>query len=107
MNRFLPDSASEISVDVDLPLGRVLNKYVATDQTEISVDLGDVVCIVQTLEDGWLFVGLSVGRGVMLMCLDGQVGPRCNSELDVDCAQQSLFSVKIQKKVPRRHCRCL
>ena len=56
MNRFLPDSASEISVDVDLPLGRVLNKYVATDQTEISVDTGDVVCIVQTLEDGLFFL---------------------------------------------------
>ena len=79
----MPDSASEISVEVDLPRGRVLNRHVATDQTEISVNLGDVVCIVQTLEDGLFFVGLSVGRGVMLMCFgwagwtEVQLGTRC------------------------------
>ena len=65
----MPDSVSEISVEVDLPRGRVLNKYVATDQTEISVDMGDVVHIVQPLEDGLsLFVCLSVGRDALLMC---------------------------------------
>jgi len=102
-NRLLPDSASEVSVDVDLPLGRVLNKYVATDPTEISVDMGDVVGIVQTREDGWLFVCVGVSWRKANVFGDGQVGPRCNSELDGDCAQQSLFSVKIQKKVSRRH----
>lgn len=76
-------------VDDDLPRGRVLNKYVATDHTEISVDVGDVVDIVQTLDDGWFLV--CFGRGAVLMCLNGQVGPKCNSDLNGDCAQRNLF----------------